>query len=67
MPYGISSAPEVFQHQMHELIEGLCGVKVVADDFVVISFGDTIEEAVQDHDRNLAGLLQRCQQQKVGL
>ena len=34
---------------------------------MMISFGDTIEEAVQDHDRNLAGLLQRCDQQKVRL
>lgn len=67
MPFGISSAPEVFRCQMHELIAGLCGVKVVADDFMVISFGDTIEEAVQDHDRNLEGLLQRCEQQKVRL
>ena len=35
MPFGISSAPEVFQRKMHELIEGLKGVEVVADDFVV--------------------------------
>jgi len=30
---------------MHELIEGLEGIEVVADDFVVIGFGDTMEEA----------------------
>ena len=40
MPFGISSAPEVFQRRIHELIEGLHGVKVVADDFVAIGFGD---------------------------
>ena len=62
MPLGISSAPEVFQCRMHELIEGLSGVEVVADDFVVIGFRDAFEEAVQDHDRNLSELLQRCEQ-----
>jgi len=30
---------------MHELIEGLTGTEVVADDFVVAGFGDTYEEA----------------------
>ena len=30
---------------MHELIEGLRGVEVIADDFVVIGFGDTVQEA----------------------
>ena len=67
MPFGISSAPEVFQRRMHELIEGLHGVEVVADDFVVIGFGSTQEEAMLDHDKNLAGLLQRCEQRKVRL
>ena len=67
MPFGISSAPEVFQCQMHKLIERLCGVEVVADDFLAIGFGDTFQEAVQDYGRNLAGLLQRCEQQHLRL
>jgi len=41
MPFGISSAPEVFQWRMHELIKGLTGTEVVADDFLVAGFGDT--------------------------
>jgi len=45
MSFGISSAPAVFQGRMHELIEGLEGIKVVADGFVIIGFGDTIEKA----------------------
>ena len=52
---------------MQKLIEGLCVVEVVASDFVAIGFGNTFEEAVQDHDRNLTGLLQRCEQQQVKL
>ena len=37
MPFGICSAPEIFQQRMYKLIEGLPGVEVVADDFVVVS------------------------------
>ena len=36
MPFGIRSGPEVFHRKMHELIEGLRGVEVIADDFVVV-------------------------------
>ena len=52
MPYGICSAPEVFQHQMHELIEGLEGIEVVADDFVAVGFGKSEEEAIWNLDHN---------------
>ena len=32
MPFGINSAPEVWQRRMREHIEGLKGVEVIADD-----------------------------------
>ena len=67
MPFGISSAPEVFQRRMHELIEGLRGIEVVADDFVVAGFGDTLEEAFRDHNKNLVAFLQRCSASGVKL
>ena len=67
MPFGISLEPEVFQRRMHEMIEGLEGVEVVADDFVVIGFGDTMEEAAANHDKNLGELLSRCKQHDVKL
>ena len=57
MPFGMCSAPEVFQRCMHELIEGLHGVEVMADDFVTVGFGDTNDEAVVDHDKNLEAFL----------
>ena len=62
MPFGISSAPEVFQWKMHEVTEGLRGVdpEVVADDFVVVGFGESVEEATADHDSNLEAFLERC-------
>ena len=30
---------------MHQLVEGLSGVEVIADDFVVVGFRDSMEEA----------------------
>ena len=67
MPFGISSAPEVFQRRMHEVAEGLNGVEVVADDCVAVGFGDTVEEATIDHDQNLQAFLQRCEKRNLKL
>ena len=67
MPFGVSSASEVFQHRMHELIEGLSGTEVVADDFIVAGFGDTLEEASRDHNKNLVAFLQQCSARGVKL
>ena len=52
---------------MHELIKGLQGVEVVADDFVVVGQGDTTEDASIDHDQYLSALLQRCVEQGIKL
>ena len=67
MPFGISSAPEVFQRKMHELIEGLAGVEVVADDFIAVGYGNTFEEATRDHDKTLLEFLKRCEAKNVRL
>ena len=60
MPFGINSAPEEWQRRAHELAEGLEGVEVVADDFLCIGFGATVEEATRDHDANMRALLERA-------
>ena len=44
MPFGICSAPEVFQCCMHDLIEGLHGIEVIAGDIAVVGFGDTLKK-----------------------
>ena len=67
MPFGICSAPEIFQRRMHEMIEGLQGVEVVADDFVIVGRGETTNEAMKDHDTNLGALLHRCAEKGVKL
>ncbi|CAL8130302.1 unnamed protein product [Orchesella dallaii] len=67
MPFGISSAPEVWQRRMHELAEGLKGVEVIADDFLIVGCGDEQDEANRDHDRNLIALLERARQKNLKL
>lgn len=49
MPFGISSTPEVWQRTVHEFVEGLQGVEVIVDDFIIAGFGDTTEEAYKSH------------------
>lgn len=39
MPFGVSSAPEVWQRTMHESVEGLQGVEVIVDDFIIAGKG----------------------------
>ena len=60
MPFGISSAPEEFQRRQHEVLENLNGVDVIADEILVYGRGETYEEALADHDKNLKALLQRA-------
>ena len=67
MPFGISSTPEVWQRKMHEHVEGLHGVEVIADDFVVVGFGSTPEEWNADHDRNVRAFLERCREKNLKL
>ena len=66
MPFGISSAPEYFQHRLDQAIEGLPGVRTVADDILIAGEGDTVREAVKDHDKKLT-LFERCREKGVKL
>lgn len=54
LPFGIKSAPEVFQAAMDRLLEGLEGVAVVMDDILVHA------KDQEEHDRRLAAVLDRC-------
>ncbi|KAI7810790.1 hypothetical protein IRJ41_006595 [Triplophysa rosa] len=55
MPFGISSAPDVFHKAMQHMIEGIQGVRVYMDD--IILWGSTIEQ----HNERLMEVLQRVQ------
>ena len=67
MPFGISSAPEVWQQKMNELVEGLKGVEVIADDFLICGFGSDKKEAILNHDVNLHMFLRRAQERGLKL
>ena len=67
LPFGINSAPEEFQRRTLEIIEGSEGVHAVNDDCVIIRQGDTQDQAILDHDRNLTAFLRRCRERKLKL
>ncbi|XP_035690003.1 uncharacterized protein K02A2.6-like [Branchiostoma floridae] len=67
MPFGISTAPEEYQRRQHEVLEGLQGVDVIADDILVFGCGETEEEADRDHDENLRNLLKRAREKNLKL
>ncbi|CAL9705828.1 unnamed protein product [Knipowitschia caucasica] len=61
LPFGITSAPEIFQRQMSELLKGHDGVVVVMDDILV--FGTTKEQ----HDRHLSAVLRTIRESGLKL
>ena len=58
--YAISPAPDIFQRRIHEALSCLSGVLCIADDMVVYDSGDSLNEAIQDHDMNINKLLDIC-------
>ena len=65
LPFGICLASEEFQRRLNLALQGLDGVRPIADDILVYGVGRTREEATKDHDRKLICLLDRCR--KVGI
>ena len=59
MPQGISSASEEYQRRQNKALAGLNGEEVIADDILCCGSGESMEEALAGHDRNLLNLL-RC-------
>ena len=55
LPFGISSAPELFQKKMQHILEGLKGVLCHMDD--VLIFGSNKDE----HDKNLLAALKKLE------
>lgn len=55
MPFGIKSAPEAWQQR--ELIKGLTGIEVIAEDFLVCRFVDSAEEVLASYDKKSPQLL----------
>lgn len=55
VPFGITSAPEIFQRKMLELLAGLEGVEAIIDDTLI--YGRTVEE----HDERLQKVMDRIE------
>ena len=62
MPFGISSAPEVWRRTTHEFIEGLQGV-----DVIIAGFGDTKEDAYKSLEHNELFFFTRCKEWNLKL
>lgn len=67
MPFGISPASEEFQRRLNDVIEGLDGVRTVADDIIVFGVGVTEDAALRDHDTKFLNLLECCRQKHITL
>ena len=67
MPQGISSAPEEYQRRQNEALSGLNGVEVIAEDILCYGSGETMEDALKDHDSNLLNLLDRARSMNLKL
>ena len=52
---------------MNEIVEGLSGVEVIADDFLICGFGASEEEATANHDSNLHSFLDRARKRGLKL
>ena len=52
---------------MNELVEGLKGVEVIADDFLICGFGATKEETITSHDDNLCCFLEKARKHGMKL
>ena len=65
LPYGVSPAPEEFQHRMQEALDGLEGIANIADDVLCYGLGETPEEAEAEHDRQLISLLDHAKERNL--
>ena len=67
LPFGISVASEIFQKRLNQALDRLDGLLTIHDYMVVYGVGDTEEEPMEDHNKNLEQFLQRCRQKGVKL
>ena len=62
MPFGLSTSSEEFQRRQAEALEGIPGTVSIVDDVLIFGKGDTIDEAIRDHDRNQIAVMEGAQE-----
>ncbi|XP_064637858.1 uncharacterized protein K02A2.6-like [Lineus longissimus] len=67
LPFGVKPASELFQRHLDQVINGAKGVELIADDMLITGEGDTIEDAIKNHDQNIISLLERCRENNTKL
>ncbi|XP_033103634.1 uncharacterized protein K02A2.6-like [Anneissia japonica] len=60
LPFGLISASEEYQRSQDQSLQNLEGVKTIVDDILVIGTGDTMEDVICNHNKNLANLMKRA-------
>ncbi|XP_011674436.2 uncharacterized protein K02A2.6-like [Strongylocentrotus purpuratus] len=56
LPFGLKASSEIFQRRLHQALDGLDGVRCVADDIIIWGSSE------REHDDRLESLLKRCQE-----
>jgi len=67
LAFGLSVSSEIFPKRVNQAFEGLKGILDTTDDILVYGVGKELDEASEDHGRNLKALLQRCRERGIAL
>ena len=65
MPTGIKNGPAIFQHVMDHVLQGLDCADICIDDIIIGSCGDTEEELLANHDRDVRAVLDRLRKEEL--
>ncbi|XP_014666365.1 PREDICTED: uncharacterized protein LOC106808248 [Priapulus caudatus] len=55
------------KRRLDETLQGLDGIKIIADDILVYGEGESLRDAELDHDQKLRALMNRCIEKNVKL
>ena len=58
MPFGLCNASDEYQQRQYRALQGLKAVASIADDTLAFGSGETVDEAIKQHDQNLQALLE---------
>ena len=65
LPMGITTASAIFQRMMDSVLAELDFADPYIDDTIVGSTGNTMEEAIQNHERDLRAVLEKFKKEKL--